>query len=66
MSQNKKERKTRNQYAKCCSKCGGVVQPGAGWLTGKKGKWEVVHEHCPSITELMDEDDSWCGIDDKW
>lgn len=57
--------KQRNRYAKRCAHCLGVVWPNDGFRTLKAGKWEVVHEECPSIVELMEEEE-WCGVEDGW
>ena len=42
---------TVNAHAGACSRCKKIVQPGDGFVVGKRGAWKVTHNTCVPVAD---------------
>jgi len=44
---------TTNSFAGECSHCKKIVQPGDGFVVGKRGAWKVTHNACVPVADTI-------------
>jgi len=42
---------TPNAHAGACSRCQKIVQPGDGFVTGRRGAWTCIHKACIPVAD---------------
>ena len=44
----------RNQFPGKCCRCGGIVEAGKGYVSGRPGDWDCEHEECVPVAHKIE------------
>lgn len=44
----------RDQFPGKCCRCGGIVEAGKGYVSGRPGDWDCEHEECVLVAHKLE------------